>query len=185
MTSFKFSSYSHHLESKEDHELFAWCVFLDATRDELQQVRAIEYTLHPSFPKPVRTNRDAAHCFALLSQGWGEFSIAIRIMHSDGKILHCKHYLKLKSDSWPRGPLPKHLEDPHADRIYHVLKEGKTDWRKLSTISRHASVSAEEARIALERMESERIVRKAHFLSIDNEKLWGATYRVGLLPEPK
>lgn len=71
MSAFRFASYSRLLDKEEDEDdkqdTYAWCVFVDATAQELASIRQVEYTLHSSFPNPVRVSRDAAHCFPVMS----------------------------------------------------------------------------------------------------------------------
>jgi transcription initiation factor IIF auxiliary subunit len=185
MSNYEFTSYSRSIGTREGYDLFAWCVFLDGNLATIQSVREIEYTLHPSFPDPIRTIQDPDHCFALLSQGWGEFPMRIRLKLINGGIVSQSYNLYLNSDSWPRGDRLQKFDSENDRKIYDALMEGETDWRKLSTVLRKSFVPVGEAKSTLQKMELQRAVRKAYFLSLDNEELWGATFRVGLLPEPK
>jgi transcription initiation factor IIF auxiliary subunit len=183
MKSYKFCSYSRRIDRK-DVILFAWCMFVDGTWAELSEIREIEYTLHPSFPDPVRVIREPMNCFALQSQGWGEFNIRARVMLADDSVVKKTFYLKLEDDAWPRGQRPVEFSSRAAENIYSSLMDEKYDWRRLSTLANRAHIRLEAARSILEELEKTRVVRKAYYVSMDGQELWGATNRVGLLPIP-
>ena len=65
-----------------------WTVFLRASTTVLSQIQCVEYTLHPTFPNPIRRVCDRgkeSQPFALSSSGWGVFTIPVRIFFRDGK----------------------------------------------------------------------------------------------------
>jgi len=177
----KFARYSRFIGSKENHDLFAWCVFVDANREQLNAIREVEYTLHPSFPEPVKTINDPTHCFALQSSGWGDFALRVRTTFKDGTVAKSTFTLKLAHDAWPCGVPIAPEADQTARQIYDALMEKKSDWRRISTLARKAQLSVEQTGERLDELARARIVRK----SLDNQELWGATSRVGLLPEPR
>ena len=78
---------------------YDWTVFVYGPRVAADQVRCVEYTLHPSFPNPVRRvcvrGKDVDHAFALSSNGWGEFTIALRVLFRDGTEQRLSYPLKL------------------------------------------------------------------------------------------
>src|SRR5688572_10585047 len=102
MTPHNFIAYSRQIDEKEGTRLYAWCVFLDGKREEMDSIKHIEYTLHPSFPNPIRVIDDKEHCFALHSQGWGAFQIRVRITYRDGSVGRQGYPLGLAEDAWPR-----------------------------------------------------------------------------------
>ena len=73
-----------------------WTVFIRADDRTLGQINCVEYTLHPTFPNPVRTvcNRGQGYPFALSSNGWGTFTIRIRVFMASGEIVPLEHYLR-------------------------------------------------------------------------------------------
>lgn len=71
-----------------------WTIFLDADQNILARIRCVEYTLHPTFPNPVRTVCDPANRFALSSNGWGTFEIKIKVIFKDESIKNLSHKLK-------------------------------------------------------------------------------------------
>ena len=187
MISHNFRTYSRYIGEKNGTANFAWCVFVDGSPAEIDDIRQVEYTLHPSFPDPVRVVDDARHCFALQSQGWGTFQIRTRITYRTGEIVRQGFSLKLSEDAWPRGPKVEldELQNLVAQAVYKSLLEGDWDWRKFSTLVRRSGAQPKEVASALEDMETRRLVRRAPYESLEGEEMWGATARVRLLPEPK
>ena len=75
-----------------------WTVYITAARDVLSQIDCVEYTLHPTFPKPIQTIcsiGDDRTPFGLSATGWGEFQIRIRVFKKDKRIVELTHDLKL------------------------------------------------------------------------------------------
>jgi transcription initiation factor IIF auxiliary subunit len=76
--------------------LWDWTVFIEGDEDQLSQVQCVQYTLHPTFPDPVRTvceRGSGPRAFPLSASGWGTFQITVRIMTKDGKTYELKHDL--------------------------------------------------------------------------------------------
>ena len=76
-----------------------WTVSIQAAKPVLDSIQCVEYTLHPSFPNPVRRvcSRGAgAGAFPLPANGWGTFTIKIRVLFRDGKQQSLEHQLVLK-----------------------------------------------------------------------------------------
>ncbi len=73
-----------------------WSVWLDGPAEELNQVDHVVYTLHPTFPSPVRKVADRESCFRIESAGWGEFEIYIDICLKNGRIRRRRHWLRLR-----------------------------------------------------------------------------------------
>jgi hypothetical protein len=189
MSAYKFASYSRLLDKEggEEEELdtYAWCVFVDATARELASIRQVEYTLHSSFPKPVRVIRDGAHCFPVMTQGWGEFTLRIRITTTDGGITRQSYGLKLEEASWPLGPRLRKFDSEVAKNIYDNLLSEDWDWRSLSTLAKNAGVGTIQVKSILGEWGQRGLAREAPFLSINGEELWGATCKIGILPAPR
>jgi transcription initiation factor IIF auxiliary subunit len=72
-----------------------WSVWLEGTPKELNAVDHVVYTLHPTFPNPVRRMENRRQGFKLESSGWGEFEIYVQIKYKNGVIRKRKHSLKL------------------------------------------------------------------------------------------
>ncbi len=77
------------------NEYYEWRLFLDEPPEVLAKVDRVEYRLHPTFPNPVRTIDDRASGFALVSAGWGEFTVLITVYMRDGTQLDTEHRLRL------------------------------------------------------------------------------------------
>ena len=76
-----------------------WTVFLVAEKDVLDNILYVEYTLHPSFPNPVKKITDRESKFSLTASGWGEFNILVKIKFKDERIIHLEHWLSLEERS--------------------------------------------------------------------------------------
>jgi transcription initiation factor IIF auxiliary subunit len=85
-----------------------WTVFVQASPETLNGIRCVEYTLHPTFPDPVRRQcalGDLRFPFALTTNGWGTFEIAIKVLFKDGRERALKHMLVFAAPPVER-PLP-------------------------------------------------------------------------------
>jgi transcription initiation factor IIF auxiliary subunit len=72
-----------------------WAVWLDGQSDELDEIAFVEYTLHPTFPKPVRRIVERDTNFKLTTSGWGEFTIYLRVVFKDKREESLSHHLEL------------------------------------------------------------------------------------------
>jgi transcription initiation factor IIF auxiliary subunit len=79
-----------------------WTVFIVADDETLDEIKCVEYTLHPTFPDPIRMicNRGSASGkgFFLNSNGWGTFSIGVKVVFKDGDIKYLKHKLSFSGN---------------------------------------------------------------------------------------
>jgi transcription initiation factor IIF auxiliary subunit len=87
-------------EDGETLQFFKWKVFMDEPDDVLDQVRLIEYKLHPTFPKPIRKSTDRGSKFALETEGWGNFWLGIAVHLKSGEVVHQRYLLNL-GQAWP------------------------------------------------------------------------------------
>ncbi len=74
-----------------------WTIFIKGLKKDLDGIKCVEYTLHPTFPNPVRKVcewGDPVRPFALTATGWGTFPVGIKIVMKDGRNLELKHQLK-------------------------------------------------------------------------------------------
>ncbi|HWY88437.1 MAG TPA: pYEATS domain-containing protein, partial [Gemmataceae bacterium] len=60
-----------------------WSVWLAGSKDELDEIEAVEYILHATFVHPVRLITNRKTKFRLDSAGWGEFTIYLNIKHKN------------------------------------------------------------------------------------------------------
>jgi hypothetical protein len=182
MTKLRFSNYSRFSREVRSTKVYSWCVFLNEGPELLNKIQMIEYTLHPTFPTPVREIIDKEHCFALQSEGWGTFTINIRVLFKGGEEKDEVYMLRLEADDWPKGPVLNKYDSDEIKGVYGALLDSKWDWRKISTIERATELSAARIIEILHELTSSGFVRKAYFRSIENEELWGVTSRVAKLP---
>lgn len=81
------------------NDWWEWSVWIDGPDSELDEVEQVEYTLHPTFPKPVRTVADRRSKFRLQTAGWGVFTIYAKAIHKDGGVTLLEHDLELLDES--------------------------------------------------------------------------------------
>lgn len=79
---------------RDDH-WWDWSVWLEGPDADLDQIEYVEYTLHPTFPKPVRRISDRQSKFKLSTGGWGVFTIHARAVRKDGSVVTLSHDLSL------------------------------------------------------------------------------------------
>ncbi|MEM7019224.1 MAG: pYEATS domain-containing protein [Pseudomonadota bacterium] len=75
-----------------------WTIFLKGDMEALEEVKCVEYTLHETFPNPVREvcgPNDGEHPYSLTTNGWGAFEVKVKIYLKNGRIRNIKHQLKL------------------------------------------------------------------------------------------
>jgi transcription initiation factor IIF auxiliary subunit len=72
-----------------------WSVKLEGAPDELGKVDYVEYTLHPTFPEPVRYVDERESDFRLEAEGWGGFTIYANVVFKDGTQKQLEHELNL------------------------------------------------------------------------------------------
>jgi len=73
-----------------------WAVWVEGPAQELDQVKVVRYTLHPTFPDPVRTVTDRGSKFRLESSGWGEFSIMAHLTLTDDRVESLERWIRLQ-----------------------------------------------------------------------------------------
>jgi transcription initiation factor IIF auxiliary subunit len=76
-----------------------WTVFVTAQRPVLDKIQCVEYTLHPSFPNPIRrvcVRGNDSQAFALSANGWGTFAIQVRVLYRDRSEQRLQYNLVLK-----------------------------------------------------------------------------------------
>jgi transcription initiation factor IIF auxiliary subunit len=76
---------------------YDWTVFVKEDKATLNEIKCVEYTLHPTFPNPVRRVCKAEDGFALRENGWGEFTILIKVEWQDKHVTQQAYSLDLHS----------------------------------------------------------------------------------------
>lgn len=176
-----FTNYSILVDQKDGFDWYDWCVFAAGSKEAIEEVREIEYRLHPTFPDPERIVRDKQTRFALFSAGWGEFTLDIEIVFESGERTESEYHLRLVEDNWPRPELPSGTEED-VKRVYSALFDNRYRWRKLETVIRRTGMEERIVRRILTTLEAKNLARRAYFKSIDNKELWGAAAVVGTSP---
>jgi transcription initiation factor IIF auxiliary subunit len=82
-------------EKYEDEDWWSWSIWVEGPERELDQIEFVEYTLHPTFPKPVRSIKTREDKFKLSTGGWGVFEIFARAVKKDGSEVPLRHELQL------------------------------------------------------------------------------------------
>ena len=72
-----------------------WSVWIEGQDEALNRIEFAEWTLHPTFPNPVRRISDRATKFRLDTGGWGVFPIFVRLQLKDGQQIKLRHQLQL------------------------------------------------------------------------------------------
>jgi transcription initiation factor IIF auxiliary subunit len=178
----EFDEYSMWVQKKEDYDWYDWCIFVAEDEETISAIDAIKYTLHPSFPDPIRIVKNRSNCFALFSSGWGGFSLGISVIFNDGSKQETSFFLKLLNN-WPRKNSPARFGDDDEKLVYNALLDEKYRWRKHSTILSRTGLPQARVENVLSQLEIDNFARKAYFKSIDNQELWGATSVVGIAPK--
>lgn len=97
-------SISQHAEYAGD-DYWKWSVWIDGPARELDQIESVTYTLHRTFPKPVRVVTSRENNFRLSTAGWGGFTIYAKVLRKDGSTESLKHTLTLY---YPHGTSTGH-----------------------------------------------------------------------------
>src|SRR5438132_3927216 len=77
------------------NDWWVWSVWIEGSEEELNNTAQVEYTLHPTFPKPVRATTDRSSKFRLQTAGWGGFTIYAKATHKNGEVTRLEHELEL------------------------------------------------------------------------------------------
>jgi pYEATS domain-containing protein involved in immunity/TIR domain-containing protein len=111
---------------KEDW--WSWSVWLDGPDEALDQVESVRYTLHPTFPEPIRVVTDRASRFKLRSEGWGEFTIQALVITTQGESLALERWITF-------SPAQDKTTSPRRPRIF--ISSSAIDKPVVSSLRRH------------------------------------------------
>jgi transcription initiation factor IIF auxiliary subunit len=84
-----------------------WTVYVKAETEVIAEIEKVEYTLHPTFPRPVRTVTepgDPEFPFGLSTNGWGTFTLSAKVTFHSGETRHLRHTLIFEA-RLPEQPL--------------------------------------------------------------------------------
>ena len=82
-------------EKYEGDDWWKWAVWIEGRDEALDLIDFVEWTLHPTFPNPIRRIHDRASKFRLETGGWGVFEIRARVQRKDGSQTMLRHFLEL------------------------------------------------------------------------------------------
>jgi hypothetical protein len=72
-----------------------WSVWLEGTKQELDEVRHVRYVLHSSFRNPEREVTDRNSRFRLDARALGEFMLYVFIHKKSGRVTKREHWVRL------------------------------------------------------------------------------------------
>ena len=90
--------------SSKGNDRWNWSVWLEGEDHELDQIKAVEYILHPTFRNPHRIVTDRNSNFRLDSNGWGEFMIHAKITTVHETTFSMDHWLRLSEEGDEPAP---------------------------------------------------------------------------------
>ena len=79
----------------EGDDWWSWWIWIEGTSADLDMIDHIIYTLHSTFPKPVRIINDRKSKFKLETEGWGTFTIYAKVVLKDKTEIQLEHELYL------------------------------------------------------------------------------------------
>jgi len=88
----------------QGNDWWKWSIWIEGPTAELDQVDYVTYTLHPTFPTPVRTVDDRGSKFRMETHGWGTFPIQVKVCRKNGEVFKLTHNLILE---YRDGSTPK------------------------------------------------------------------------------
>jgi transcription initiation factor IIF auxiliary subunit len=71
-------------EEKTSQDWWRWAVWIEGLDEDLDLIDFVEWTLHPTFPNPVRKVFDRDSKFRLATGGWAGFYITAKLQLKDG-----------------------------------------------------------------------------------------------------
>jgi transcription initiation factor IIF auxiliary subunit len=78
----------------ERENWWKWSLWIEGSDKDLDQIESVTYTLHPTFPQPIRTETDPASKFQLRCSGWGIFRIPVKVRLKNGETIELDHQLQ-------------------------------------------------------------------------------------------
>ena len=84
------------------NDWWKWWIWIDGPPEELDAIDHVVYTLHRTFPNPIRKTNDRPSGFRLETSGWGVFRIYATLVSKDGRETELCHDLRLE---YPDGTL--------------------------------------------------------------------------------
>jgi transcription initiation factor IIF auxiliary subunit len=79
--------------NERGREHFHVGIWIEGTIEDLDSIDHVEYSLHPSFKKPVRTSSNRSNKFSITIWTWGMFMIDVAIYKRNSEVDHIQYYL--------------------------------------------------------------------------------------------
>jgi len=73
-----------------------WWIWIEGENNELDNIDHVVYTLHPTFPNPVRTVNDRNTKFKFKASGWGIFTFYAKLFLKNKTEITLSHDLYLE-----------------------------------------------------------------------------------------
>lgn len=94
------------------HDFWRWRAWISGETADLNQVREVQWFLHPSFSPSEVTTQDRSTGFQLERRGWGTFTLRAELHRSDGEVLTLRQRLRLyypadQGEAAARSPQPR------------------------------------------------------------------------------
>ncbi len=84
------------------HGRWDWTIFIEADEATLRKIECVEYTLHRTFRNPIRRvcNKPETK-FAYSTNGWGTFTVLVKVQYKDRREEVIRHPLVFKESKAP------------------------------------------------------------------------------------
>jgi pYEATS domain-containing protein involved in immunity len=116
-------------EEYQGSDYWKWAVWLEASKQALNRVAYVEWTLHPTFRDPVRRKNNRSQKFRLETGGWGQFRVHARVQTKDGESFRLSHDLSLHYPDPKKTPVAqKGLEFDVPRGIDETLRKNVDDY---------------------------------------------------------
>ncbi|MEM7305271.1 MAG: pYEATS domain-containing protein [Planctomycetota bacterium] len=89
-----------HSAKRASDRRWEWAIWQEGDLDELE---AVTYHLHPTFPNPIHRVEDRASGFRLKGSGWGQFTIFMNLHLRDGSTEEREHWLSFEEEAPLKG----------------------------------------------------------------------------------
>jgi len=62
-----------------EEDWWKWWIWIEGEESELDKIDFVVYTLHSTFPNPIRKVEDRSSKFKMKTEGWGVFTIYAKL----------------------------------------------------------------------------------------------------------
>lgn len=128
-----------------------WAIWVEASEAELDKIKLVEYTLHPTFAKPVRIIKRRETKFRLETTGWGTFTVYAKAVLFDGEDVDMQHELELEHPEWEIAATTASDETEEEVISAKAEAEATMDVAKVEVASAKAEAEDASAEVEVER----------------------------------